>query len=161
MAQQEYPTLDGVAPSWADLEVTIPIYDGPTVKTQDIAALKWSVARERGEVRGTSGGRVRKRTRGQTSYEGTITFYKQGFRTMLQGLQERADALGLSILDIPFDVLAKHTTPELTGDVDIHEALMQGCLLDGVSSDMAEGVDADQIEVPLSIMLVVLDGVPL
>lgn len=158
---EEYPTLNDLAPSWADIKVSIPIYGGTTVETLDIAAVKWSDTVELGVVRGTSGGTKRKRTRGQYDCDASITFYTQGWRTLRTALASVATSKSVGLTLVAFDILVMHTTPALTGDSDIHEVKIEGCRVIGRTSDMAEGTDGDQIEIPLNPMRILEDGVPL
>jgi hypothetical protein len=162
MAQEEYPTLQGDAPSWADIETDHIIYDGEIVSTKDYQAINWGRTVEVGELRGASGGRVRRRTRGQVSYELTITYYKDGARRMRDGLAATATAKGLvdaqgrpQISRVPFDVLCKHS---VDGDPRIHKMLAQGLRWLGETGASTEGVDAETVEVTFSPACIEIDG---
>ena len=155
----EYPILDGVAPSWADIVVKATPDGGPVVDLKDIAAISVSRTVEVGEQRGASGGRVMRRTTGAVSYEMTITFYRSGFQKFKRALAAVAPARGNQRATslAHFDVTIQHT-PQ--GDDEIYERRCNGCrvLSDTVAS--AEGVDADQVEVSVSVIEVVdiIDG---
>ncbi len=151
---QEYPTLNDVAPSWADVKIDIPVYGGATVQTSDIAAIKWSDKVEVGTVRGTSGGRKKARTTGQYDAEATLTLYKAGWRTLREALQSKNAKISL----VAFDVIVQHTPP---GDSAIHKVKIVGCRVLGRSGESTEGTDPEKIEVPLSVMLIEEDGVTL
>jgi len=161
MSEQEFPTLNDVAPSWADLTVSIPVYGGVAVKTADIVGITWEETVEVGAVRGLSGGRKRKRTRGQYDCSASLTMLRQGYRTLAAALTARAKALGVGLSLIGFDIVLLHTTPELTGDSEVHEVKIEGCRMTGRSGDMAEGTDADQIETTVDCMRILVDGIPL
>lgn len=151
---QEYPTLNEVAPSWSDLSLSFPMYGGDTVKLTDIAAVKWSDSVEMGMYRGTNGGRKSRRTTGQYDCECTVTFYKAGW----VAFQEALAALNPKISLVGFDILIQHTPP---GSAKIFTVKVTGCRIAGRSADMAEGSDADQIEVAMNPMLIEDDGVTL
>ncbi len=152
MATRSYPLLNGVAPSWADLSVTIQLYSGPSIKTADIAGLSWSDSVEVGTQRGTSGGRKLKRTTGQYDCEGSITFYNgEGYEAFETALAAKDKRISLVV----FDVMVQHTPPNST---QIYTVKLVGCRMLGRGSDPAEGSDPDQIEVPLSVMLVERNG---
>lgn len=151
---QEYPTLNDVAPSWADVKIDIPVYGGATVQTSDIAAVKWSDKVEVGTVRGTSGGRKKARTTGQYDAEATITFYKAGWATMRAALASKNPKISL----VGFDILIQHTPP---GESGIHKVKVVGCRVLGRSGESTEGTDPEKIEIPLSVMLIEEDGVTL
>lgn len=154
MAVAEYPTLNEVAPSWSDLSLSFPIYGGQTVKLADIAAVKWSDNVEVGMYRGTSGGRKLRRTTGQYDCEASVTFYKSGWKAFQAALA----AINPKISLVGFDILIQHTPP---GSAEIFNVVIKGCRVMGRSADMAEGTDADKIEIPVNPMLIEDDGVTL
>lgn len=162
MAQEEYPTLQGDAPSWADIETDHIIYDGEIVSTKDYQAINWERTVEVGELRGASGGRVRRRTRGQVSYTLSVTYYKDGARRMRDALAATALAKGYvdaqgrpQISRVPFSLLSKHS---VDGDARIHTMLAQGLRWLGESGTSTEGVDAETVEVTFSPMEIEVDG---
>jgi len=157
----EYPTLNEVEPSWADVRISIPIYNGPTVKTPDIAGIKVSDKLDIGVVRGASGGKKRKRTTGQLDDEASITFYMSGWRAHRDALASVAplnDAGQKQIGLVGFDIIYQYTPP---GSVDIFTIKVAGCRVAGRSFEGAEGPDAAKVEIPLSIMGIeeIADGV--
>lgn len=143
----EYPTLNEVAPSWADIRITLPIYGGGSVEPTDIASIKWSDKVTPGLVRGTSGGQKKARTVGEYECEASITFYRAGWEQFRAGLAEKNKRLTL----VGFDVLIQHTPP---GTAGIFKTKIVGCRVIGRTADMAEGADADKIEIPLDVMRV-------
>jgi hypothetical protein len=150
----EYPTLQDVAPSWADVRANFTIYGGQQIITPDIAAIKWSDKVEVGLVRGTNGGRKSKRTTGQYDCEATVTFYREGWRTFRTGLVAKNVKISL----VGFDIMIQHTPP---GSTEIFNVKIAGCRIIGRSSDMAEGADAEKIEIPINPMLIEEDGITL
>jgi hypothetical protein len=151
---QEYPTLNDVEPSWADVTISLPIYNGETVATNDIAAVKWSDKVEVGTVRGTNGGRKSKRTTGQYDCDSSITFYKSGWKAF----REKLAAINPKISLVGFDIMIQHTPPNSTA---IHNVKIAGCRVLGRTADMAEGADADKVEIPINPMRVEEDGISL
>lgn len=160
MAQQEYPTLNDLAPSWADIVTSFTIYGGSLLETTDYSAINWSSSVEVGEKRGASGGRVMARTSGAASHEASATFYRSGFRKLLRALMEKAPVRGNQRLVslVGFDVLIQHTP---VGETEIYQTKIKGCRLLGASASMAEGVDADVLELTLNPIEIVqiIDGV--
>lgn len=154
----EYPTLNEVEPSWADARITIPIYSGPTVSTPDIAGIKISDKVDVGIVRGTSGGKKRKRTTGQLDNDASITFYMSGWKLHRDALASVAplNAAGKKQISlVAFDILYQYTPPGSTG---IFTIKVVGCRVVGRSFDGAEGPDAQKVEIPLNIMDIEEDG---
>jgi hypothetical protein len=143
----EYPTLNEMAPSWADIRITLPIYAGQSIDTTDIAAIKWSDKVTPGLVRGTSGGQKKARTVGEYECEAAITFYRAGWELFRAGLI----AKNKKLTHVGFDVLVQHTPPNSTA---ILRTKIAGCRVVGRSADMAEGADADKVEVTLDVMRV-------
>jgi hypothetical protein len=159
----DYPILNGIAPSWADIIVRATPEGAPLIEVKDIAAITTSATVEVGEQRGASGGRVIRRTTGSVSYEASLTLYKSGYQTLLRNLALAAEAAGLVrgnqriIALVHFDIQIQHTP---INDVEIYERLIKGCRLLGDSHSSAEGTDAEQVEVSLSPIEIVnvIDG---
>lgn len=155
----EFPVLDGIAPSWADITVRASPAGAPLIDMKDISAIHTGRTVEVGEQRGASGGRVMKRTTGQVSYEASITFYRSGFQRFMRALALIAPPRGNQkiVSLVHFGVQILHTPP---GDVEIYERRIKGCRVLGDTLDGAEGTDADTIEVPISPIEIVdvIDG---
>lgn len=151
----EYPVYDGIPPSWADLIVECAIYDGALFGIKDVAAINTSRSVEVGEKRGLSGGRVMGRTTGAQSAEASITFYLDGFTTFCENLATAAEAKGLVrgnevlISLVHFDFLMQWSAP---GSAKIHKRRVLGARVLGDTISPAEGTDAQQVEVPLSVI---------
>lgn len=138
--------------SWADATINILVPGGPTVPLLDLEAWKWSRKNERGESRGLSG-RPKKRTRGNPSYEASCTASRGGWMIILETVEEIAVSLNRTRDDkviiggIDFDVIIQHTP---LGDSRVYAVKLAGCSLDGDSSDMKQGNEADMIEMTLN-----------
>jgi len=159
---QQYPTLNGNAPSWTDIIITLNVSGGVTVRNVDIKSIKWSTKVERGEQRGASGGRVLKRTTGSVTHEGSWEIYKSGLKTIVgaisaaPGVLTRGSAKLISVVD--FDISIAHDTP---GDPDIVREVMQGCRLSSFESSMTEGDDAEIVPMdlaPIRNYMILADG---
>lgn len=159
MADNDYPELDGVAPSWADISVKASGDGVPLIEMKDIAAISSGTTVEVGWQRGT-GGRRRKRTTGQDSDEASITFYRSGWQKFLRNLLAKAPKRGNQALvgKVHFDIEIQHS---IDGDDEIYQQRIKGCRILGRTIAAAEGTDAEQVEVPLSPAQVVdvVDGV--
>lgn len=146
---QEYPSIQDIAPSWADIKTTFSVTDGDILDMIDYAGIKWSRKVEVGEQRGASGGRVMARTTGQGSQEASATLYRSGLRKLIKALMAQAPTRGNQkvISLVSFDVLIQHTPP---GETEIYVTKLKGCRYLGDSDDMKEGNEADKIEVTLN-----------
>jgi hypothetical protein len=159
----DYPILDGVAPSWADIIIRATPDGAPLIDIKDIAAINTNSVVEVGEQRGASGGRVVRRTTGQVSYEASMTLYRSGYQKLVRGLKAAAESAGLLrgnqvlISLVHFGIQVQHTP---FNDVEIYEYRIKGCRLLGRDLNGAEGTDADQVEVALSPLEIVdmIDG---
>jgi hypothetical protein len=153
----DYPVLDGIAPSWADIAVRVSPLGGNLIEIGDIAAIDtgWDV--EVGEQR--EGGLVIKRTTGSVTSEATMTLYASGWQKLLRGIKALAPLRGNQRLIslVHFGVNVQFTPP---GADDILEFRIKGCRIIGRKIAAAEGTDAQQVEVPLSPLQVVdvIDG---
>ena len=155
----EYPLYNGHAVSWADLDCKCSSSLVPLFDLTDIAAFHTGRSVEVGEQRGRTGGRVKKRTLGAGSQEASITFYRDGFQGFLRLIAAAAKSRGNQkiLTSVEFDVDFKHTP---LNDLEIYQRIARGLRVIGDTLDGAEGVDADQIEVPLSCIEIVdiIDG---
>jgi hypothetical protein len=158
-----FPLLDGIAPSWADIHVKAAIPGAALFEMGDIAAINTGTTLEIGEQRGASGGRIVRRTTGASSHEASVTFYRSGFQRILRNLKNAAEAAGhvrgnqVAVSLVHFGINVQFTP---FGDVEIYEYRVKGCRLMSVTRNAAEGTDAQQIEVPLSVIEIVdmIDG---
>lgn len=158
-ANNEYPILDGIAPSWADVSVRLSLTGAPLIDMRDIKALNSGRTVEVGAAK--SGGRVKRRTTGDSNQEASWTLYRHGFQSLLRGLiaspncPRRGEYYLVSL--VHFDVQVLHTPP---GSVEVFERVWKGCrvLTDAVNG--SEGTDADTCEVGLSTIEIydVIDG---
>jgi hypothetical protein len=146
---QSFPSVNGIEPSWSDINATAIVDGGPLVFMSAISAIKWSRKVEVGVRRGASGGRVMARTTGEGSQEASCTFYRSGLRDFITSLipfaPMRANQAAISL--VSFDVMIQHTPP---GELTIYETKLAGCRYLGDSDDMKEGSDPDHIEVSLN-----------
>lgn len=161
MPVNEYPILDGIAPSWADISVKIAATGVDLIRMVDIAAINTGRSVEVGEQRGATGGLVKRRTTGSASQEASMTLYRTGLQQMLRVLKDHAQALPRGnqkrVSLVHFNIFVLHTPP---GDDDIYERRIKGCRITGDTMNSAEGSDAQQVEVPLSPIQIVdvIDG---
>lgn len=148
MATQEFPNVDGVAPSWADIKVTAGVSGGSLVETPDIQAVNTGRTLEVGTQ--MRAGRVHKRTRGQVTSEASITFYRDGYSAFIDALAEVAPRDGNRALIglVEFDITVQHEVP---GDPRIYMRKLVGCRIAGDTMNSAEGTDAQVVEQPLHV----------
>lgn len=164
------PLINGFAPSWADISVRISPGSGPLIEIGDIAAIDYNGSVEIGEQR--EGGRVVNRTRGSSSFEASMTLYLSGYQKLLAGLVAAAPIRGSqSLLSLAVFSINIQYTPPTGGGVagqaigavagalgvggGIFETRLKGCRVIGRNLSAAEGNDAQQIEVPLSVIEIV------
>lgn len=150
--------MNGVSPSWADIQVRVSPLGGTLIEVGDISALSGGPTVEVGRQR--EGGRTIKRTQGTVSYEASMTLYSSGWHKLIRGLVAQAPLRGnqrlLSLAVFNIGVL---WTP--VGSDDIFERRYKGCRILGATQDSAEGNDAQQIEVPIDVLEIAdfVDGV--
>jgi hypothetical protein len=163
------PLINGFAPSWCDIAVRISPGGGPLIELGDIASIDYNASVELGEQR--EGGRVVNRTRGSVSYEASMTLYASGYQKLLAGLVAAAPLRGSqSLLSLAVFSINIQFTPPTGGGVagqaigavagalgvgGIFETRLKGCRVIGRNISAAEGNDAQQVEVPLSVIEIV------
>lgn len=159
MPNNDYPTLDGIVPSWADIIVKASPYGGALLDIKDIAAINTGTTVEVGSQQGASGGRIMARTTGAVTHEASWTLYRSGYQKLVRGLQLIAPVRGNQRLVslVHFDIQVQHTPP---GSIEIYEYRLKGCRLLGRQMNSAEGTEAERVEVPLSVLSIVdvVDG---
>lgn len=146
---QSFPLLDNIAPSWADIALTVKGSSTPLLKTEDFKAINTNTTIEIGKLRGASGGRVRRRTTGSVDYDGSLTLYHQGWHALLANLGPamltRGNQRVYGIIHFSLQIL---WTPP--GSVEIFETRLKGSRLMGRTLASAEGTDPTELEVPIS-----------
>ena len=153
MPNQAFPSVNEHECSWADIAVTFNIPGGQTTGIVDLEGIKWSAKVDVGESRGTSGGRVMKRTAGAETLEASATVTRSGCAQLIEGIELAAVAVGQTrgdrvvISGISFDILVQHTP---LGVSRIYTTKLSGCRFLGDSNDMKQGNDADMIELTLN-----------
>lgn len=156
-ANNEFPTLDGITPSWADVVVALTIGGASLLPMNKIAAINTSTTVEVGKQ--MAGGRVMKRTTGALSDEASMTLYYGGLPELLRGLAPYAPTRGNQRLVglVNFGVQIQYLPP---GADEIFDIRLKGCRLLGLSANGAEGTDPNKVEIALNPMQVVhmVDG---
>lgn len=148
-----YPVINGVAYSWASVEMSITCE--ATGKTYDLkkagyAAVNFSSTRDRGEPgRGPHPDPLFK-GRGQNKYTGGFKLYLSTLKFVVQ------DTLGgPGYGDRFFSVFVKY----LENGMDPVTVEMRGCTLDSRKIDNASGTELTQCESDLSPLKIIFDGV--
>lgn len=144
--------IDGIAPSFADIQVRTTPKGGSQIEIGDILGIKTSRKVTVGEQR--EGGNVIKRTSGSSKYEASMLLYASGFVKLLDGLAAVALQRGNQALVslVPFDVHVIWTPP---GSLDILEKRIKGCRYLGEDHDSKEGDDTEQMDVALNPLQIV------
>lgn len=155
------PTLNGIAPSWSDIALTLNVLGGGSSPQVDWKSIDWDSKVERGEQRGVSGGRVLKRTTGSKTDTATAEVYRSGLRDLKRALMTVApkDDAGRPMLSkVTFDLIIQHSFED---DPSIYEVQLKGCHLDGTTGKHAEGNDAETVPIALNPIEIVekIDGV--
>lgn len=157
---ESYASLIDFADSWASAKFAITPYGAAVLDNADLSAISHSGTVEVGTQK--SGGRVKARTQGDVSFEASATFYRRGLLKLIRALVEAAPDYAVvngrvHISRIGFDVDIHHSPP---GAEDIGHVRIKGCRLLGYSDAMAEGPDAEVVELTLNPIEVVnvIDG---
>ena len=143
---QDYPIIDGIAPSWADIVIRFTPTGAPLIDAKAIKSIKRGRKVTVGEQRGASGGQVIKTTTGQVDYTLEAEFYRDGWNEFLEKLVDLMPARGnqRALTFVHFGVQVQHTPP---GSSRIFEWRAKGvrCLSDEHAA--AEGTDAEVVPV--------------
>ena len=161
-ANNEYPLLDGIAPSWADVVVKISASGQPLLTTRDIKSISSGSTVEVGVQ--NAGGRPKQTTTGALSHEGSMTLYLSGAQAFERDLMTAAVAKGLvrngaiaQISLVRFQIDYLWTPP---GAVEIYERRLKGCRLLSDTESPAEGTDPGTVDYKIYVLerVKVIDG---
>lgn len=146
-ANNDYPILDGIAPSFCDIIVKIAAPGAPTLDVKDIKSINTNCSVSVGSA--VAGGRVKRRTSGSSKYEASMTVYRHAWHEFLLGMKDLMPKRGNQriISLVHFGIQVFHTPP---GAVDIFEFRIKGCRVMGRVINGSEGDDADVVEVALN-----------
>jgi hypothetical protein len=160
MINQDFPILDGVTPSWADVNITLRGAETPALTVKDIASVESTSTLEIGEMQGASGGKVIRRTTGASKYEGKLGLYLSGFVGLLENLGPSMPTRGGKRVFgvVHFDIITQWTP---LGSVAIYEKRLLGCRIGGETLAAAEGTDAQKVDMPMHVgeIVYVINGV--
>lgn len=146
MSAFDFPVLDGVSPSWADIAVRISPNGGNLIELGDIQAINTNSTVEDGEQR--EGGRLIAVTTGSVTYEASMTLYASGYRKLIRGLRASMPTRGAQrIISLArFSINIQWTPP---GSEEIYERRIKGCRIRSNGNDSSEGNDAKLYEIDL------------
>lgn len=153
MVNQVYPSVNEHESSWADIQLTMNVPGGASLKIIDFSAIKWKRTVTVGSSRNASGGRVIKRTAGSQEVEASAVVSRSGHAQITEALETAAIAAGqvrgneVIISGISFDLLVKHTP---LGQSRIYVAKLVGCRYLSDGDDSEEGSDPDTLDIDLS-----------
>lgn len=155
----ELSTLNENAVSWAEIDCTINIAGGQSVKGFDLKSLNYESKVERGVQRGP-GGKVKKRTTGQLTDAADCEVYRDALRIIKRAIVAVAPKDSASrpqISKVTFDLVVKFA---MDGDPEIYCTKLLGCHLDKTAFKHAEGTDADTVAIDLNPIEIVevIDG---
>lgn len=162
-ANNDFPILDGIAPSWADFVIKIQPTGASLLNSKDCKSLSSGSTREIGVQ--MAGGRVKQTTVGSLTHEGSMTLYLSGAVVFERALKEAAEAAGytrdggvVQIGLVTFQVDYLFTPP---GTTDIWERRLKGCKLLSDSEAPAEGTDATTVDYTFHVTerVKIVDGV--
>ncbi len=154
MSEQVYPSYNGIALSWLDLECKASIYGGLTLPLVDLKAINWSDSVELGMQRGLNGGRIQKRTRGMYSCESSLTFYVSGWKDFQAELAKKDPRITL----VHFDLSLSFSLPDSSL---IESVNIKGCRVTGRGQNNAEGGDPTEMEIPINPIEIIENGIRL
>lgn len=145
----EFPVLDGIAPSWADILARATPAGAPLIDMKGLKSVSTGSTVEVGEQRGASGGRVLKRTTGSKSDEASATVYRDEYQKIIRNLAAIAPKRGNQriVSLVHFGIQVQHTPP---GVSDIFEFRVKGCRLLGRTLASEEGNEADTVDLNLN-----------
>lgn len=142
-------TLNEAAVSWAECEI-VPIIPGAApLPDIDWKSLDFDETISRGWQRG-KGGKKKKKTTGQLESSASGSLYREGLKALKRGLLAVApqNAEGqYQLSKVRFNIPVTHS---YEGDSEIYHFELRGCTLDKNALKLAEGPDADLVDIDLN-----------
>lgn len=162
-ANNEYPLMDGFAPSWADIKCTLQASDVALLELADIKSVASGSTVEIGHQK--HGGRPYSTSVGELSHDCKMSLYATGATKLFRNLKDAALAQGfvrdggvaqISLVHFTFGYM--FTPP---GTVNIYEQLWKGCRLLNDSEAPAEGTDVLSVDMSIYVRerIRMIDGV--
>ena len=152
-------TFDGNAVSWNELSLLCAIDGGSILPIIDIKSIDTESSVDRGDQRGLSGGRIRKRTTGQLSNSASMSLYTEGLDALERSLVTAALASGFVNADgnvqlsrVLFNIISIYS---FAGSPTIYHKELLGCHLNKDSAKAAEGPDPNLIDIELAPLQIV------
>jgi hypothetical protein len=141
VAAPVYPIINGVAHSWANVEITAKgqIFTG-------VVSISYTATLEPGEVRGT-GSQVIARTQGEETLEASIELLKAD-------AQELIDALGDGFGMVPFEIVVNYAPKGLPVITDT----LKACRITSPQNDHSQGPDGLTVSFDLHPMAILYNG---
>lgn len=148
MPQEVYPSYNGVASSWADIQTTYTTTGGAVIQMAAFSDLSFSDTVTVGEQR-NAGPLVTQRSAGEVAQEGKAIFWRDGAEELMAALASEAPTRGNQkrISLVHFDIVAQHTP---FGSSDIFEVRLKGCRILSRNFAFTQGPDPDKVECDLS-----------
>jgi len=151
---QEYPLIDGIAPSWSDISIRFTPTGAPVIKSSQIRSIKRGRKVTVGYQRGATGGQIVKRTTGSVEYSLEIEFYRDGWNEFLEKIVDLAPSRGnqRAISLVHFGVQVQHTP---VGSARIFEWRAKSVRMLSDEHAASEGNDADVVPCTLDALQIV------
>jgi len=142
-------TLNDAAVSWAECKAVANIDGGIDLPDIDWKSFDFEEKIDRAWQRG-QGGRLKKKSTGQSTPSAKATAYREGLKALKTGLlalapQNSEDQYQLS--KVRFTLVITHS---YEGDPEIYCIEIRDCTLDSTAFKMAEGPEADTVDIDLN-----------
>lgn len=158
MPDNDFPRINSTYFSWNELALQIQGYDGGApFRTPDFTAISFNEKLEPGIVKG-QGGRKRGTTEGEYTAEGSITLTLGAHIRLMAALGDIAKQKKVKLGSVFFSVSV--SWKRLVGE-PLARVQLIGCRIKERSFDFSPGPDASEVETPLDINLMRLNGLSL
>ncbi len=157
MPQNDFPLINGVYHSWSELSLIMAAPGMPPFRPSDFTAASFKESLEPGDVRGKGGGK-RGTTEGMYDAEGSVTMLLAAHLQFVQGLARIARAKKIKLGAVQFTVGASWRAQPGSPLV---RAQLIGCRIKERSFDASPASDAIEVETPLNVTLVRVNGLSL
>ncbi len=145
----EFPIVDRVVPSFADIKISLTPLGAPLISMKMIKAINTGSTVEVGEMVGASGGRVMATTTGSVKYNFSMTLYRPGFEQLIEALAAaakpfaiRGNEVAISLVHFSADII---WTPP--GATQKSHRRAKGLRIISDTNNPTEGNDPDELEV--------------
>jgi hypothetical protein len=151
VATPAYPNINGVAPDWAQIRVSISDHG----RTLGLKGIDYSDKMSREKVRG-EGALPMELTEGEYDAECSLTMNFREARKLQDSLRAKADSLGIPLYNLAFSITVLY---RLDSGAQLIQDTIEGCKIQSFENSHEQGSKGLEVKIPVDCMRIKWNGV--